>query len=279
MSDNIDKILNGFANKSLSYKDYLILAGINEGNLGTFTAYLKFKEMSNLTATDIIKYQDELKNPRKLFSQSNTSNSSDSYTCSSTFSSRNTPLLKYAYKVQEYCTDNPSDRACICINNTLLQNEQEEIEYKENQMKYCEWETLDRQHEREYQNRISDYNKRSEKLEKELNEWRVAMVRGYYGGLSNAYPEGYGYQDWSKYLAIHVRSVWGLTHDWDVIYTSSYKEEELERFYYENHPDIVSPRVKFEKPIITKRMSVSQCCTNSIFAESATVEDILQSCS
>ena len=283
MSDNIDKILNGFANKSLSYKDYLILAGINQGNLGTFTAYSKFAEMSNLTATDIIKYQDELKNPRKLLSQSstpklmssqsNTSNSTELYNCLNTPTT--TLLEEEADKVKNYCSDNPSDTACICINDTLIRINQEQIEDEADRMRYCNWKVLEQKYEREYQDRINDYIKRYKEEQKKLKEWRQPVKRGQW---MHGRPHGYG----GKYeleMVDHHGTAWHATSDWDAIYSSTYILEELKRFYNANHPDIVSERVRSQQPISSKRKSVIQCCTNSIIAKSATVENVLQSCS
>ena len=280
MSDNIDKILNGFANKSLSYKDYLILAGINQGNLGTFMAYSKFAEMSNLTATDIVKYQDELKNPLKsMSSQSNTSNSWELYNCLNDPTQTTTPLMEQATKVKIYCTDNPSDQACICINNTLIQINQAQIGEQENQMKYCQWKINDEKYEREYQDRINDYTKRYKEEQKKLKEWRhrVQNKRSCCGP-----PYGYGYDDRTKYQLI-VANVDGdfifQTKDWDAIYTGSYIEEELEIFYRKNHPDFLWPRYRENQPSLNRDELVSQCCTNSIVSQLATVENVLQSCS
>ena len=270
MVNNINSILKGFTDKTLSYQEYLSLAGIDD-NLGTFIAYTTFTEKPNLTRTDIINYQKEIKKEikKETFEQ---------FSCLYNPPPKPSLLQDQSDKVKQYCSDNPSDKACVCINNTLIRIAQDEKEDEQDRIKYCNWKTEDDKFEQEYQNRLTDYNKRYGELEKSLKSWRIALVRDFW---NNGEPKNLGYTDKSKYVMqmVDSRGTWiWQKFDWDVVYKSSYITEELDRFFRGNHPSIVSARIRKDQPNINPRSSFVQCCNNNIDAPSATLKEIVQSC-
>ena len=274
MVNNITSILKGFNDKTLSYDEYLILADVDK-NLGTFMAYKAFTKKLNLTKSDIINYQEnilakesfEQTDPPKIFE-----------CISSSYQRKKTLLEEQKDEINEYCTNNPSDNACVCVRTALVIIAQDEKENEENRIKYCDWKTQNDKFEQEYQNRIIDYNKLYKREEYELNTWRQPVERNYW---PTSEPTNNLYTDRNKYsmqkVDTHGDFLW-QTYDWDVVYASKYITESLQRFRLRNHPDNVAPRIQLEQPIIIPRNSIIPCCNNNIYAPSANLENIKQDC-
>ena len=257
MVNNITSILKGFNDKTnpLSYDEYLILAGV-EKNMGTFRAYKAFAKKLNLTKSDIIEYQENMK--KESFEQPDPSKV---FSCISSYQTKKTLLQEQADEINEYCSNNPSEK-----------------ENEENRRKYCTRKTQDDKFEQEYQARITNYNKLYKKEENELKSWRESVVRKYW---YKGEPTNNKYTDRNKYsmekVDTHGVFLW-QTYDWDVIYTTNYITEQLKLFKLGKHPDNVSPRIRINQPIINPRNSVIPCCNNNIYAPSANLERINQVC-
>ena len=274
MVNNITSILKGFNDKTnpLSYDEYLILAGV-EKNMGTFRAYKAFAKKLNLTKSDIIEYQENMK--KESFEQPDPSKV---FSCISSYQTKKTLLQEQADEINEYCSNNPSDKACACVTSVLVRVAQDEKENEENRRKYCTWKTQDDKFEQEYQARITNYNKLYKKEENELKSWRESVERKYW---YKGEPTNNKYTDRNKYsmqkVDTHGVFLW-QTYDWDVIYTTNYITEQLKLFKLGKHPDNVSPRIRINQPIINPRNSVIPCCNNNIYAPSANLERINQVC-
>ena len=88
--NNIDLILKGFNNKTLSIDEYVRLAGV-ELNLGIVLAYEYLSKKPNLTVTDLINYKSdtegfELTDP-----------------CSTNYKPRSSLLQEQSIKIEKYC--------------------------------------------------------------------------------------------------------------------------------------------------------------------------------
>lgn len=281
MIGNIDLILKGFNNKTLSIDEYVRLAGV-ELNLGTVAAYeslLLLSKNRNLTVNDLINYKSELTldDIKKYTSDKEEFGLTDD-PCSTFYKPKSSLLQNQSIKIKKYCTDNPSDKACVCVNTSLVRISQDEKEDQTELNKYCAWKTRDNQFELEYQIRMKNYLKRYKDKENELKIWRTPVERGYW---YNGEPKNNLFTDKTRY-AFQKMDTYGVwlwqTYDWDAVYASSYITEELDRFRKANHPDEVSPRVREDQPNLVKRPSLVQCCNNSIDAGKATLENIVQIC-
>ena len=254
----IQKILDGFNNETLSEDDYCKLAGVT----CNFTASMAYKHFQKI-AKDRELLAIDLKEYKERFNYKETFNS-----IIEKFEEGQTDE-----EAERYCRDpaNEHKQGCPCLitlRETLRQVNHENNEEKIREARHLENERIRRL---EYDKSMEKYRAEYAVMSSGLDAYKAKA------GCLHQFWEFKGNDTlryfWSdEWCAPAGQGKW----QWYQVYTDAHKENRRKQYERENMPPAFVPNPYVPSP---RRMIANQCCVNSVIThENAAAFNIMQSC-